>query len=331
MRHNDQWHSATVRERRDLSAQVREFEIRPEGGLQPWSVGAHLDLRVQVGGREEQRSYSLVGLPEQAEAGGAYRIAVRRADPSRGGSRYLWRLETGDELLIGEPNQHFELGLKAIETLLMAGGIGITPMLGMAQLLARQGAKLRMCYAARSPADLVYADTLREALGSALRTFCSEAGERIDLDAEIAALAPGAQLALCGPLRMMDAAREAWARAGRPQADLRFETFGNSGRHAAEPFWVELPRHQPAPAGAGRAQPAAGAGGSRHRHAVRLQARRMRAVRDGHRLGAGRGGPPRRVLQRRTETLRRAAVRLRVACVRRRRGARFGLPARLHP
>ena len=56
-------------------------------------------------------------------------------------------------------------------------------------------------------------------------------------------LPPGAQLALCGPLRLMDAARQAWQRAGRPEADLRFETFGNSGAQAAEPFWVELPRH----------------------------------------------------------------------------------------
>ncbi len=243
MRHNDLWHSATLRAHRDLSRHVREFEIRPEGGLKPWSVGAHLNLRLPIDGRDELRSYSLVGLPEQAEASGAYRIAVRRADPSRGGSRHLWSLETGDELLIGEPNQHFELGLKASETLLVAGGIGITPLLGMAQLLARQGAPLRMRYAARSRTDLVYADALREALGERLRTFCSEAGERIDLDAEIAALPPGAQMALCGPLRLIDAAREAWARAGRPPADLRFETFGNSGHHVAEPFWVELPRH----------------------------------------------------------------------------------------
>jgi vanillate O-demethylase ferredoxin subunit len=243
MRHNDIWHSATLRAHRDLSATVREFEIRPEGGLRPWSVGAHLNLRVPIDGREDVRSYSLVGLPQQAEADGAYRIAVRRADPSRGGSRHLWSLQTGDELLIGEPNQHFELGLKASQTLLVAGGIGITPLLGMAQQLARQGAPLRMLYAARNRSELVYLDTLRDALGSALRTFCSDADERIDLDAEIAALAPGAQLALCGPLRLLDAARAAWARARRPPADLRFETFGNSGRHAAEAFWVELPRH----------------------------------------------------------------------------------------
>jgi vanillate O-demethylase ferredoxin subunit len=243
MRNNLQWHSATVRSHRDLSASVREFEIRPEGGIRPWSVGGHLRLRVRVGGRDEIRSYSLVGLPDDPAAAEVYRIAVRRAGPGRGGSRWLWQREIGDELLIGEPNNHFEIGAKAPHTLLVAGGIGITPILGMALRLARQGASLRMLYAARRADELIYLDALRGSLGERLRTFCSDAGQHIDLDAEVVALPPGGQLVLCGPLRLMEAARGAWQRAGRPMVDLRFETFGNSGRLDAEPFWVELPSH----------------------------------------------------------------------------------------
>lgn len=243
MKHNAHWHSATLRAQRDLSPGVREFEIRPERGVRPWSVGSHLDLRVVVDGREEKRSYSLVGLPDAPGADEVYRIAVRRADDGRGGSRWLWSLQTGDELLIGEPNNHFEIGWNAPHTLLVAGGIGITPILGMAQLLARRGAPLRMLYAARNAAELIYAGTLRDALGDRLQLLRSDAGERVDLDAEIAALPVGGQLALCGPLRLMDAARAAWQRSGRPAAGLRFETFGNSGTAQAEAFWVELPRH----------------------------------------------------------------------------------------
>lgn len=243
MRNNLQWHSATVRAHRDLSASVREFEIRPEHGVRPWSVGSHLQLRVVVDGRDELRNYSLVGLPDDPAAAEVYRIAVRRAEPGRGGSRWLWQRETGDELLIGEPNNHFEIGVKAPHTLLVAGGIGITPILGMALLLARRGASLRVLYAARHEGELIYREALQAALGERLQCLCSDAGQRLDLDAEIAALPSGGQLALCGPLRLMEAARDAWQRAGRPLADLRFETFGNSGRLDAEPFWVELPRH----------------------------------------------------------------------------------------
>jgi len=243
MRNHSHWHSATVRAHRNLSPGVREFEIRPDGGIRPWSVGSHLKVRVDIDGRDETRTYSLVGLPDAPGADEVYRIAVRRAEPGRGGSRYLWALETGNELLIGEPNNHFEIGLSSSDTLLVAGGIGITPILGMAQLLARKGARLRMLYAARTSGELIYADALRALLGDSLHTYCSDQGQRIDLDAEIAALPPRAQLALCGPLSLLDAAREAWARAGRPVADLRFETFGNSGTRPAEGFWVELPRH----------------------------------------------------------------------------------------
>jgi ferredoxin-NADP reductase len=243
MKNNLEWHPATVRAHRDLSPTVREFEIRPEGGVKPWTVGSHLNVQVLADGREETRSYSLVGLPHGPGSNEVYRIAVKRAVPGRGGSRFMWSLETGAELMIGEPNNHFELAFGAAEFLLVAGGIGITPIVGMAQLLAERGAPVRMCYAARNPGELAYHEVLRGTLGERLRTFCDDAGERLDLAAEIAALAPRGQLWICGPMPLLDAAREAWAASGRDSADLRFETFGNSGRFEAQPFWVELPRH----------------------------------------------------------------------------------------
>ncbi len=239
MRNNLQWHPAHLRAHRDLSPTVREFEIRPEGGVKAWSVGSHLNVRVEIDGRDETRSYSLVGLPDPE----VYRIAVKRAQPSRGGSRHMWSLETGAELAIGEPNNHFELAFGAPEFLLVAAGIGITPIVGMAQLLAAKGAKLQMRYAARSAAELVYAEVLRGVLGPRLKTFCDDSAERLDLAAEIAALGPRAQLLACGPIALLDAVRDEWEHAGRPRADLRFETFGNTGHHEAQAFWVEVPRH----------------------------------------------------------------------------------------
>ncbi len=243
MRNAIQWHPATVRQHRDLSPTVREFELRPEGGVLPWTVGSHLNVQVLVEGRPETRSYSLVGLPHEAAAADVYRIAVKRAQPGRGGSRHLWSLETGAELLVGEPNNHFELPLTAKQYLLVAGGIGITPIVGMAQMLAARGADVRLCYAARSAEELVFADTLRSVLGDRLQTFTDDSGARIDITAQIASLHPNALLLMCGPLPMLDAVREAWARTPRPAANLRFETFGNSGTVASEAFWVKLPRH----------------------------------------------------------------------------------------
>ncbi|MEO8058410.1 MAG: PDR/VanB family oxidoreductase [Burkholderiales bacterium] len=243
MRNPLQWHPATVRQHRDLSATVREFELRPEGGVLPWTVGSHLNVQVLIDGRPETRSYSLVGLPHEAAAADVYRIAVKRAQPGRGGSRHMWSLETGAELLVGEPNNHFELPLAAKQYLLVAGGIGITPIVGMAQMLAARGADVRMCYAARSADELVFAETLRAVLGESLQTFTDDSGARMDIAGQIAALHPQALLLMCGPLPMLDAVREAWAQTPRPAANLRFETFGNSGTVASEAFWVKLPRH----------------------------------------------------------------------------------------
>jgi vanillate O-demethylase ferredoxin subunit len=243
MRSSDHWHPAHLRALRDLTPTVREFEIRPEGGVRPWTVGSHLNVRVTIDGREDTRSYSLTGLPHDPVAREVYRIAVKRVEPGRGGSRHLWSLERGAELMVGEPANHFELPLGAPQYLLIAGGIGITPIVGMAQQLAAHGADLKLLYAARSADELAFADALGAALGGRLRTFVDAQGERLDPAAHLAALHPQALLLCCGPLPLLDAVRAAWSAARRPAANLRFETFGNTGAHASEAFWVRLPRH----------------------------------------------------------------------------------------
>src|SRR5690606_8544331 len=82
--------------------------------------GAHLQLRLPVAGREQTRSYSLVGLP--GDTPGAYRIAVKRLDAGRGGSLALWALAEGDALAVSAPQNHFPLSLDAPMSLLVAGG-----------------------------------------------------------------------------------------------------------------------------------------------------------------------------------------------------------------
>jgi len=244
MRHTeDTWQVATLRATRDLTPTVREFEFVPESAEVPaWTPGSHLQLRVQIGARQEIRSYSLTGAGD----GGALRIAVKHLPPGnggRGGSHYLWSLVPGARVMVSAPANHFELDHRAPQVLLVAGGIGVTPLVGMARQLAARGADVAMRYAARSSAELAYGELLRETLGERLQTRCSDAGRSLDFAAEFDALRPGAQVYLCGPAPMMEAARRAWTQAGRPPADLRFETFGNSGRHAAQAFTVRLPRH----------------------------------------------------------------------------------------
>jgi len=245
MRSTQTWQEATVIATRDATPTVREFEIRPaEGAAAAWQAGSHLQLQVLVNGKVQIRSYSLVGLPD----GVSFRIGVKRMDDGRGGSLAMWRLAVGDRLQISDPQNHFPLDLSAPHYLIVAGGIGITPLVMMAQQLAahvkKSGATLRMLYGVRTQDELAFLPLLRETLGDALQTFVAGRGESMDLATEIAALPAGAQLYTCGPVPMLEAVKKSWGEAGRPLADLRFETFGSSGRFAAQAFRVRVPRHQ---------------------------------------------------------------------------------------
>ncbi|MDQ4059956.1 MAG: PDR/VanB family oxidoreductase [Pseudomonadota bacterium] len=232
------WRGARLRATRDLTPDIRLFEIEPSGGFVAPTPGSHINIAVQIGERPDTRSYSVVGLCRD----GLYRIAVKLLGNSRGGSAYMWRLRPGARLDISGPGNHFELSRDRPDYLLVAGGIGITPIYTMALALAEAGARFRLLYACRRRQDLAFADELRERIGDRLELFVSEEGRRIDLGAEIAHLAPDGELYVCGPIPMLDAAKRHWQESGRPVDRLRFETFGNSGRFAPEPFKVLIPR-----------------------------------------------------------------------------------------
>ncbi|MDQ0586786.1 PDR/VanB family oxidoreductase [Variovorax paradoxus] len=243
MKSDLQWMQAQVVALRDVTPTVREFELRPEPGFAAaHEPGSHLQVQVMTAqGRLQTRSYSLVGEGD----GQCWRIAVKRLDDGRGGSLAMWRLAVGDRLQVSAPQNHFALDLSAPGYLLVAGGIGITPLVLMAERLGaharRNGVPVRMLYGARHAGELAYLDRLREALGA--EVVPHEGAAPIDFAAAIAALPPGGQLYTCGPVPMLEAVKRAWQAAGRAPADLRFETFGSSGRLATQAFTVRIPRH----------------------------------------------------------------------------------------
>ena len=242
MKSNSNWQAARIAALRDVTPTVREFIITPAAGsAERWAPGAHLMVQVNVGGRPQTRSYSLVGLPEDAAG---YRIAVKCLMDGHGGSRAMWQLAVGDSIEVSAPQNHFPLGYLAPATLLVAGGIGITPMVSMAHALVKRGLPVKLLYAARSSAELAFAEALRALLGDALVTCASDQGEALDLGRAIDELPSGAQVYVCGPSRLLDAVRQRWLDAGRPEPSLRFETFGSGGQLPPAGFDVAVPRHQ---------------------------------------------------------------------------------------
>ena len=230
-----------VRAIHEAAEDVRLFELVPEAGTAtPYPAGSNLTVTLPVGDRTLLRSYSLIG---EAPADGAWRIAVKRVAPSRGGSAAMWALAPGAVLTVSEPQSHFDLALGRPDYLLIAGGIGITPILGMAERLTRLGHRPRLVYAARKRAQMAFLDRLHTLLGDRLALVIDDEGGRLDFAAEIATLHTEGEVYMCGPAGMMAAMRAAWADAGRAPTRLRFETFGSSGSRPAVPFTVEVLDH----------------------------------------------------------------------------------------
>lgn len=233
------WTTARIARTEDLTADIRLFELAVPDGAAPWPAGAHLPVQVVVDGRPETRRYSLIDL---GHADGLYRIAVKRIDQGLGGSRYLWSLTVGSELPVGRPHNHFEISFTAASYTLVAGGIGITPLIAMARQLRRTGKPLNLHYAVRRRADAAFAEQLGEILGDDFHLYAGDEDRHLDLAAIAAGVPADGELYLCGPLAMLDAARDAWRTAGRLPGQLRFETFGSSGRHPNQAFTVAIPR-----------------------------------------------------------------------------------------
>ncbi|MEK9968646.1 MAG: PDR/VanB family oxidoreductase [Ferrovibrio sp.] len=238
MHDRNDWIDAELAATRDLGPDIRQFDITPVGGVVPHEPGSHINIAVEIAGQPDVRSYSLVGLPRRS----AYRIAVKRVPNSRGGSSWLHNLLPGARLRITAPRNHFPLQHGAPKYLLIAGGIGITPLLGMAQTLRRRGADFRLLYAARSHGEFAFADEIAASLGGAASFFASEDGNRLDIPDVLSGFAPDGDIYFCGPARMLQTLQATMSQLNRPLSALRFETFGSGGLHAEESFWVRVPR-----------------------------------------------------------------------------------------
>ncbi|MEZ5668733.1 MAG: PDR/VanB family oxidoreductase [Alphaproteobacteria bacterium] len=229
-----EWMTARVAAVEALTPTVRQIDLALANRHFPFAPGSHIDVVTFIDGRAQTRSYSLLPPPRP----GTMRIAVKLLAAGRGGSAFMGRLRPGAQLTVSAPDNRFPLSQATEAPLLVAGGIGITPMLGMARQLAAQGRAFRFLYAGRSRPDMAYLPQIQAICGERLAVFAGEEGRRLDLGAAIAGLDPAAELYLCGPLRMLEDARRLWAEAGRPAHALRTEIFGDSGHFAPEPFEV---------------------------------------------------------------------------------------------
>lgn len=211
--------SVRVQAMRYEAAGVLSIElVSPQGDELPaFAAGAHIDLHLPNG---VTRSYSLCNSPQERRR---YVIGVLRDRNSRGGSRYVHeQLRVGATLKIGAPRNNFSLDETAARSVLVAGGIGITPIYGMLNELRRLGRPAELLYCARSRGEAAFVDGLLG--GEGVRThFDEEAGAPPDLRAYLAAQPADAHFYCCGPTPMLNAFEALCAELGL--ANVHLERF----------------------------------------------------------------------------------------------------------
>jgi cytochrome P450/ferredoxin-NADP reductase len=195
-------------------------------GFPKWRPGAHVEL---IHGGYSRR-YSLCGT---ADADGRYQVAILKEENGTGGSAHFHQaLAAGSELRIAGPRNHFRLDEAADRYVLVAGGIGITPILAMADRLKALGKPYLLHYAGRSRAAMALLERAERDHAGRLSVHAKREGGRLDLAAALRDLPDGTQLYACGPKRMLDELDA--LSAGWPDNTLRVEHF-SAGETTLDP------------------------------------------------------------------------------------------------
>jgi ferredoxin-NADP reductase len=195
---------ARIRSARWEAPAVLSFTLEPLAGehFPPFAAGSHVNVTLQSG---LIRSYSLLNDPAQADR---YEIGVQLDEGTRGGSKHVhesWR--PGQLIEISAPTNNFPLAEPATHSVLIAGGIGLTPMLSMLARLDRLGKPWELHYACRSRERAAFLDRVGHLPYVRLYVDDEPAVGGLDLKAVIAAAPAGAHFYCCGPQGMLDAYR----------------------------------------------------------------------------------------------------------------------------
>lgn len=211
---------------------------RPDGAPLPaFSAGSHVDVHLPGG---IIRQYSLCNPAGDTTH---YRIAVLRDPASRGGSVAVHdKLREGDLVTISEPRNHFPL-VTSPHTLLLAGGIGITPLMCMAQRLSTTGGAFTLHYCTRSKDRTAFTQELA-AFGDRVQLHHDDgdAAQKLDLPAVLAAAPAGSRIYVCGPTGFIDFVVNTAKAKGWPADHIHLEYFGAAPQDTSgdRPFEVRV-------------------------------------------------------------------------------------------
>jgi ferredoxin-NADP reductase len=239
----DKYSDAVILGRHELTDRIAELKIGAADGraLPMAEAGSHIELRFGGAAGHFLRHYSVVGplgLGDRIEP--FWRIAVQREDRARGSAHIHANFRSGTRLRVSHPIGAFRLARNVPHALLIAGGIGITPILPMMRSLLIRKQSFSMLYAGVRRDAMAYADEVLAMGGDHARLHEASRDGIPDLDTLLAFQPPGTVAYVCGPGPMIDALR-AVART-RSWADnrVRFEVFNQAHRPDDTDFAVRL-------------------------------------------------------------------------------------------
>jgi ferredoxin-NADP reductase/predicted pyridoxine 5'-phosphate oxidase superfamily flavin-nucleotide-binding protein len=211
---------------RQLTSEIRAYELRRPDfkDLPAVSAGSHIQVPVRLDdGRQETRSFSISTNPARRDA---YEIAVRLEPAGNGGTRAIHQqYGLGMRIKTHPPTNTFCLHEDARPTVLIAGGIGITPLKTMAQQLQSDGREFHLHYAARSLSQMAYRTKLAMALENRVTFYAGDEGQHIDIKAVLSGASEDSVFYVCGPDRLTDAVRSVADAIGIDCKRVRYERF----------------------------------------------------------------------------------------------------------
>jgi vanillate O-demethylase ferredoxin subunit len=238
------WLDTVVESRRDATERIVLLDlVRTDGAELPaFDAGAHVDVLVDSRSGVV-RQYSLCGPPTDRSR---YRLGILLQLDSSGGSQGMHELRKGDSVRISKPRNRFRVSPDARRHVLVAGGIGITPLLAMSYELDAAGAPYEMHYCARTRADAAFADELD---GDPRIVFHFDDGpedQRFTVATDVGRPESDTAVYVCGPAGFMDFVITSAANAGWESSSIHLERFTPSEAAAAsdvgEDFTVRLAR-----------------------------------------------------------------------------------------
>lgn len=239
---------------RQLAPDIRAYELRGINGqvLPKVSAGSHIQVPIELNADEKGngqlawRSYSISSNPERTDC---YEIAIKREELGNGGSKSIHQqYKLGLTLHCKTPENFFPLENNNQHSVLIAGGIGITPIKSMALDLLKQNKPFELHYAGRSEETMAYSDRLARQLEDKLHLYPSGTGEKLSIKNLIYNLTAqqkrSAHFYFCGPESMLNDLKEITHSLGIEEERVHFEQFTVSLEQPAEKCELTLSKSQ---------------------------------------------------------------------------------------